>query len=457
MDAAPSSPAARVPDRAATDRTVPTPEVRTRLVRLLDRDGGRGEDPVLSPYVRDVDAAVLRELYRSMVLARRFDEEATNLQRQGQLVLWAPMRGQEAAQVGSARALRPEDRVFPTYREHAVAIERGVAPAELLSIFRGTSAGGWVPDEHGMQVYSMVLGSHVPHAVGYAMGVALDRRAAEEAGREAGAPAVIAYFGDGASTEGEVHESMVFAASYDAPVVFFVQNNQWAISVPFSTQSRVPLAERAAGYGFEGIRVDGNDVLAVLAATRYALEQARAGRGPVLVEAETYRLGAHTTADDPTKYRRREDEQRWAELDPLVRLEAHLREEHGTADDFFEEVASAARDWAARAREDVLAMSPPSFEEFFDKPYAERHPLVEEERAWYAAYQAGFEDNAPRDDDDNDDDNNDDDDNDDAAHDTGAVTGGPDRGTQAASLTVAADPATGAPDERSAGTEEDLA
>ncbi|MEX5301718.1 pyruvate dehydrogenase (acetyl-transferring) E1 component subunit alpha [Kocuria sabuli] len=436
MDAAPSSPAARVPDR-----TVPPPEVRTRLVQLLDPDGRRHEDPVLSPHVGDIGVEELCGLYRSMALARRFDEEATNLQRQGQLVLWAPMRGQEAAQVGSARALRPADHVFPTYREHAVAIERGVEPAELLTVFRGHSAGGWKPSRHHMNVYSIVLGCQVPHAVGYAMGIDLDRRAAEAEGREVEPSAAVVYFGDGTSTQGEVHEGMVFAASYDAPVVFFVQNNQWAISVPFSTQSRVPLAERAAGYGFEGIRVDGNDVLAVLAASRYALEKARAGQGPVLVEAETYRLGAHTTADDPTKYRLREDERHWAELDPLLRLEAHLREDHGTGDAFFDAVAADAQAFAEQARTHVLAMEPPSFEEFFDRTYAEPHPLVEEERAWYAAYQAGFDDDSPGG----------------SQDDGGTGTAGPDRGTQAASLTVAADPVDGVPDERSAGTEEDLA
>ncbi|MEX5293763.1 thiamine pyrophosphate-dependent enzyme [Kocuria sp. CPCC 205268] len=443
MDAAPSSPAARVPAR-----TAPTPEVRTRLVWLLDRDGRRSEDPVLSPYVQDVGAEQLRELYRSMALARRFDEEATHLQRQGELVLWAPMRGQEAAQVGSARALRPADHVFPTYREHAVAIERGVEPAELLAVFRGHSAGGWKPSEHHMNVFSIVLGCQVPHAVGYAMGIDLDRRAAEAEGREAEPAAAVVYFGDGTSTQGEVHEGMVFAASYDAPVVFFVQNNQWAISVPFSTQSRVPLAERAAGYGFEGIRVDGNDVLAVLAASRYALEKARTGQGPVLVEAETYRLGAHTTADDPTKYRLREDESRWSELDPLLRLEAHLREAHGTGDEFFADVAADAQAFAEQARTLVLAMEPPVLEDFFDRPYAERHPLVEEERAWYAAYQAGFADT---------------DDtgtgNDGTARSTPDSTdgAGADRGTQASGLTVAADPVTGVPDPRTAGTQEDLA
>ncbi|GGG54058.1 pyruvate dehydrogenase E1 component subunit alpha [Kocuria dechangensis] len=445
MDAAPSSPAAHAPVRPA-----PAPEVRTRLVRLLDRDGAVAEDPVFSPYVADVDAEQLRSLYRSMSLARRFDEEATNLQRQGQLVLWAPLRGQEAAQVGSVRALHPADHIFPTYREHAVAIERGVDPGELLTVFRGHSAAGWKPSAHNMSAYSIVLGSQVPHAVGYAMGMAMDRRAAEAQGQEVEPAATIVYFGDGTSTEGEVHEGMVFAASYDAPVVFFIQNNQWAISVPFSTQSRVPLAERAAGYGFEGIRVDGNDVLGVLAVSRYAMEQARTGRGPVLVEAETYRLGAHTTADDPTKYRAREDERHWAELDPLVRLETHLRRDHGADDAFFEDVAAAAQALADEARAHVLAMAPPRFEEFFDKPYAEPHPLIEEERAWYAAYQAGFADTAeegPAGEDRADDD---------AAGRPAAGAPGTDRGTQAAGLTVAADPDRPAEGTLS-GTEEDLA
>lgn len=437
MDAAPSLKAARGADPRA-------PEPRTRLVRLLDRQGALLEDADFSPWVADVDAEQLRGLYRSMALARRFDEEATNLQRQGQLVLWAPLRGQEAAQVGSVRALRPDDHVFPTYREHAVAIERGVAAAELLGVFRGHAAGGWKPSEHHMNVYSIVLGSQVPHATGYAMGVAMDRRAAEAEGREVEPTAVIAYFGDGTSTQGEVHEGMVFAASYDAPVVFFVQNNQWAISVPFSTQSRVPLAERAAGYGFEGVRVDGNDVLGVLAVTRWAMDRARRGEGPVLVEAETYRLGAHTTADDPTKYRDREDELRWAQLDPLVRLEAHLRTRHGTGDAFFEDVARAAQDYADEARATVLSLSPPRFEQFFDTVYAEPHPLVEEERAWYRDYVAGFADASP-------------DGQDPPADGTPDDDGAPAApGAPTAGLTVAADPDRPA-EGTASGTEEDLA
>lgn len=170
------------------------------------------------------------------------------------------------------------------------------------------------------------------------------------------------------------------------------------------------------------------------------MEKARAGQGPVLVEAETYRLGAHTTADDPTKYRLREDEQHWSELDPLLRLEAHLREAHGTGDDFFADVAADAQAFADQARALVLAMDPPAFEDFFDRPYAEPHALVEEERAWYAAYQAGFADTDTDTDDD-----------------AGPGPAGPDRGTQAAGLTVAADPVAGAPDPQTAGTQEDLA
>ncbi|WP_058954672.1 thiamine pyrophosphate-dependent enzyme [Kocuria rhizophila] len=361
--------------------------------QLLDERGVVTQDPLLSPHVQDITVDDLKHLYRSMTRARRIDEEGTSLQRQGQLVLWVPLRGQEAAQIGSTWPTRPTDRLYPSYREHAVAFERGVEPSELMRYFRGLTAAGWDPEEHNLNLYTVVLGSQVPHAVGYAMGTVMDRRAAEEAGTplETEPEAVVAYFGDGASTEGEVHESMVFAASYDAPVLFFIQNNQWAISVPFATQSRVPLATRAAGYGFEGLRVDGNDILAVVAATRYALDKIRRGEGPVLIEAETYRMGAHTTADDPTKYRKREEEDQWGLLDPIERLTALLRTEHGVEDSFFETVATENDELARRMRADVLAMTPPEFVERFENVYAEPHSLVEAERAEYLDYQAGFD------------------------------------------------------------------
>ena len=321
-------------------------------IQLMDENGTVHEHPTYSRYIEDVNADTLREAYRLMYTTRRFDDEATALQRQGLLALWVPSRGQEAAQIGSAFAYAPNDYIFPSYREHAVALARGVDFRDLITIFCGATTHGWDMKAHNFQTYTKVLAAQTLHAVGYAMGLNFDADIEAETGtRRTGQgqatdpaedtqkPAVAVYFGDGSSTEGDAHEAMVFAASYNAPVLFFVQNNRWAISVPFEVQSRVPVSTRAAGYGFEGIRVDGNDVLAVLAATRYAMEKIRAGEGPVLIEAETYRLGPHTTADDPTKYRTDADLEGPLRRDPMLRLEKHLRD-NGYADDaFFAEVA----------------------------------------------------------------------------------------------------------------------
>ena len=361
------------------------------VVRLLDEHGVRQHDERFSRWVEDVDAEALQRMHRSMVRARRLDEMATALQRQGEMALWPPLRGQEAAQVGSALAQGEHDYVFPSYREHAVVLERGVPAERVLVQFRGHAASGWKPSETRTHVYSLVLASQVPHAVGYAMGMVQDRRLAEDAGEPAPEPgAVTVYFGDGASTEGEIHESMVFAASYDAPVVFFVQNNQWAISVPFSTQSRVPLAARAAGYGFEGVRVDGNDPLAVLAVTRWATAEAREGRGPVLIEAETFRLGAHTTADDPTKYRLSAEEAQWAQKEPLLRTRALLETEHGVQEQWFQDLEEETAQWLGDVRSELLQSDPGDLDQRFDVVYAQPHPLVEEERAWHRDYAESF-------------------------------------------------------------------
>ena len=365
------------------------------MVQLLAPDGSRGQDPRFDAYAQALSPETLRGFYRDMALARRFDQEATALQRQGELALWVPAIGQEAAQVGSARAGASQDYFFPTYREHAIAMIRGIGPGKLLKLFRGVSHGGWNPKEHGFHLYTLVLAAQTLHAVGYAMGIQRDQAKSAQAGADSGSQqepaAVIAYFGDGASSEGDVHESMVFAASFKAPVVFFCQNNQWAISVPFEVQSKVPLANRAAGYGFPGIRVDGNDVLAVHAVTSWALEQARAGAGPVLIEAVTYRLGAHTTADDPTKYRGSAEEQLWAGRDPLSRLEKLLRAEGSADDEFFAQLAADGEALATSVRAAVLAMDMPDIRSSFAHVYAEQHPLVAEELAWWEQYEAGFE------------------------------------------------------------------
>jgi pyruvate dehydrogenase E1 component alpha subunit len=361
-----------------TDASAATATDPVEMVQLLTPEGERVEHP---DYAIDITPEELRGLYRDMVLTRRFDAEATALQRQGELGLWPSMLGQEAAQIGSGRALREDDYVFPTYREHAVAWCRGVDPTSLLGMFRGVNHGGWDPNEHNFHLYTIVIGAQTLHATGYAMGAAKD-------GAEV---AVVAYFGDGASSEGDVAESFTFASVYNAPVLFFCQNNQWAISEPIERQTRVPLYRRAAGYGFPGVRVDGNDVLAVLAVTRAATEHVRTGQGPMLIEAYTYRMGAHTTSDDPTRYRSGEELQAWEAKDPILRLRRHLEREGMVDATFFDKLEEESDSLARRVREVIRAMPDPDTMAIFEHVYADGHALVDEERAQHAAYLASFE------------------------------------------------------------------
>jgi 2-oxoisovalerate dehydrogenase E1 component alpha subunit len=352
------------------------------FVQLITPTGERQRHAEFDPLVADVDAATLGHLYRDMAVVRRLDTEATALQRQGELGLWPPLAGQEAAQIGSARALRDDDFIFSSYREHALAWTRGVEPAELLAVWRGSAASGWNPYEHGMAVPQIIIGAQALHATGYAMGLAWE-------GSDA---ASIAYFGDGATSEGDVNEALVFAASFDAPVVFFCQNNQWAISEPVGLQSKQPLARRADGFGMPGIRVDGNDVLAVLAATRAALDRARRGEGPTFIEAVTYRLGPHTTADDPTRYRTDTELAEWRERDPLTRVLALLDGMGVDVDGLEKEVAAEADATAAALRAAITTIPDPEPMSVFDHVYAERNSHVERQRERYARYLAMFDD-----------------------------------------------------------------
>jgi pyruvate dehydrogenase E1 component alpha subunit len=348
------------------------------LVQLLTPEGERLEHP---DYPLDVSDEELRGFYRDMALVRRWDGEATALQRQGELGIWASLLGQEAAQLGAGRALQDGDTAFPTYREHGVAWARGVDPLHVMSLFRGVDNGGWDPVARGFNLYTIVIGAQCLHATGYAMGVQRD-------GAES---AVLAFLGDGATSQGEVNEAMVFAASFSAPVVFFCQNNQYAISVPLERQSRVPLYRRAAGFGFPGIRVDGNDVLAVLAVTRAALQAAREGQGPTFIEAFTYRMGAHTTSDDPTRYRLAGEVEEWKLRDPIARLKAYLSR-GGLADAaFFDGVEAEADELAARIRSGTVGMPDPRPTAMFDAVYAEQTPPLADQRARFEAYQASFE------------------------------------------------------------------
>jgi pyruvate dehydrogenase E1 component alpha subunit len=353
------------------------------LVQLLTPEGERVHHGEYDITLTDDE---YRALYRDLALVRRIDLEATALQRQGELGLWASLLGQEAAQVGSGWAMEPADFAFPTYREHGVAFTRGVDPLQLLALFRGVSNGGWDPNEKNFALYTIVIGNQCLHAVGYAMGLQMDqaRAHAETSG------ATLAYFGDGASSQGDVNEAFIWAASFDAPVVFFCQNNQWAISEPLEKQTKIPLYRRAAGFGFPGVRVDGNDVLAVLAVTRHHLEQARAGHGPSLIEAFTYRMGAHTTSDDPTRYRLASDLETWKLKDPIERVRSFLWRQQLADQSFFDGVEAEAETLAVRLREGCRSMPDPDPDAMFDKVYAEPHPLVAQEQAELAEYLAGF-------------------------------------------------------------------
>ncbi len=365
-----------VADRLAAEAAL---DAAPEMVQLLTPDGERVEHP---DYSLDLSDDEYRNLYRDLVLVRRVDIEATALQRQGQLGIWASLLGQEAAQVGSGRALEKGDYAFPTYRELGVAYCRGVDPLRLLGLFRGASHGGWDPEESGFGLYTIVIGSQCLHATGYAMG--MQRDGAENA--------VIAYFGDGASSQGDVNEAFVYAAAFNAPVVFFCQNNQWAISVPLERQTRIPLYQRASGFGFPGVRVDGNDVLAVLAVTRDALARAREGSGPSLVEAYTYRMGAHTTSDDPTRYRIAADLDAWKLKDPIERMKTFLFNSQLADAGFFASVEAEADAIAARVREGCLSMPDPDPLKIFEHVYAEEVPLVAAQREEFAAYLSSFAD-----------------------------------------------------------------
>jgi len=352
------------------------------LVQLLTPEGERVHHP---QFDIEVTAEDLRGFYRDMVLIRRADREANALQRQGQLGIWVPLLGQEAAQIGAGRAMKPQDMAFPSYREHGVAWCRGIDPTELLGIFRGTDQGSWDPRETGFHLYTIVIGNQCLNAAGYAMGQRFDSRVGDDDGE-----ATIVFFGDGATSQGDVHEGMVWAAVYDAPVVFYCQNNQWAISESVERQSRVPLYQRARGYGFPGIRVDGNDVLACLAVTRWALDECRHGNGPVLIEAFTYRMDAHTTSDDPTRYRLADELEAWKLKDPIERVRVHMVREGMADQDFFDGVQAEADELAARFREFCVNMPDPGPERIFSNVYAEESPVVAAQRDEYLAYHASF-------------------------------------------------------------------
>jgi pyruvate dehydrogenase E1 component alpha subunit len=351
------------------------------LIQLLTPAGERVTDPSYEGWVADVTDDQLASLYEDMLVARRIDTEATALQRQGQLGLWPPLLGQEAAQIGSARALRSDDFVFSSYRENGVAYCRGADLTDMVRVWRGVGHGGWNPFEIGMAVPAVIIGAQTLHATGYAMGCQKD-----------GVDSVaVAYFGDGATSQGDVNEAMVFAASFKAPVVFFCQNNQWAISEPVGLQATRPIADRAPGFGIPSMRVDGNDVLAIMAATRVALDRARRGEGPTFIEAVTYRMGPHTTSDDPSRYVDPEVQEEWAAKDPILRLERLLGAKGLLTDELAASVKAKADAVAKEVRDGCYSLEAPEALTVFDNVYATEHSGIERQKSQYAAYLASFE------------------------------------------------------------------
>ncbi|MEX2325010.1 MAG: pyruvate dehydrogenase (acetyl-transferring) E1 component subunit alpha [Nitriliruptoraceae bacterium] len=305
-------------------------------VQLLQPDGVLREHPEFAPVS---DPQLLRSMLRHMVVTRQVDQEAINLQRQGQLAVYASCRGQEAAQVGSALALADGDWIFPSYREIGAAITRGIDPTGLMHMYRGTWLADHDPYAERFGLMTIPIATQVLHATGFAMGTAMD-------GKDV---VTVAYFGDGATSEGDAHEAMTFAGVFNAPVVFFVQNNQWAISVPVERQTAAPsLAHKAVGYGIVGRRCDGNDVLATYAVMSEAVERARSGGGPTLIEAMTYRMESHTTSDDANRYRGEDEVAAAAARDPIDRFQAFLARS-GVIDDEF--AASVAGEAAARSQQ----------------------------------------------------------------------------------------------------------
>jgi 2-oxoisovalerate dehydrogenase E1 component alpha subunit len=330
-------------------------------LRVLPMDDAPGPDPS----GLDLKEEELRELYRLMALTRRADLEATALQRQGELAVYPPLIGQEAAQVGSAFALEESDWIFPSYRELGAAVVRGVDLVEYLHFYRATWHGGtYDANAHRFGHVSVPVGSQILHAVGYAMGAKLDGISL----------CSLTYFGDGATSEGDFHEGCNFAAVFKAPVIFFCQNNQWAISVPLSAQTVAPIWRKADAYGFPGVQVDGNDVLAVYQATKEAAARARDDGVPTLIEAVTYRMGPHSTADDASKYRTDDEVRGWKAKDPLDRYKRWL-EQTGVADaSYFEEVEQGGKEFARVMRRGVIESGPRPVAEMFEWVFADLPP-----------------------------------------------------------------------------------
>jgi pyruvate dehydrogenase E1 component alpha subunit len=335
----------------------------------------KGElDTSLEP---DIPEELLLKLHRSIILGRKFDERLLNLQRQGRIGTFAPTSGQEAAHLGAVALLRPSDWLVPAFRETAAEVWRGRSLESVIIYFNGYDEGAEIPQDLNNLPISVPVGSQIPHAVG--LGWAAKYRQTDNV--------AMTFFGDGATSEGDFHEGLNFAAVFQAPVIFVCQNNHWAISIPVAKQTRSKtLAQKALAYGMPGIQVDGNDVLAVYAAAKEAVERARAGHGPTLIECVTYRMTVHTTADDPKRYRTEEEVEQWHKRDPIVRYQKYLLDKSLLSEDKIADIESEVLEEIQAAvdgaEEKMKALGDPI--DMFEHAYARMPTYLKEQKEAFA-------------------------------------------------------------------------
>ncbi len=340
-------------------------EKKIEQYRILDENG-----TVVRDEVPDLSDLALKDLYGWMVFSRAFDQRCLKLQRQGRLGTYAPLSGQEAAFLASAYALEERDWLFPSYREHASLMVRGLPPEYILIYWNGNEEGNRIPDGVNVFTVSIPIATQAVHATGFSW-------AAKIKGDDV---AALAYFGDGGTSEGDFHEALNYAGVFQTPTIFFCSNNQFAISYPRSKQTHaVTIAQKAIAYGIPGVQVDGNDALAVYKVTKEAVDRAHRGEGPTLIEAVTYRYGPHTTADDPKRYRSDDELNEWLAKDPIIRMRKYL-ETRGIWDDTDEEgLKKDVEEKIKQTIEKYENMPEREYGEVFKYLYAEMTPVLEEQ------------------------------------------------------------------------------